>query len=296
MNLYSAKEMTDLLERHNFFFKKNLGQNFLMNESIATRIATSAFETVSDSKKTLALEIGPGAGSLTKQLSALFDKVLAIEIDPHLLGVLEESLIDCENVDIIHADALKYDYASITKRFPDYTIAVCSNLPYYITSELIMRFLECGIPLSSITVLIQKEAAIRLCSKPGSADYGAITAVVSYYAKAERLFIVGPGNFIPRPKVDSAVLRLTPHLCSPVSVSDEKLFFRIIHAAFANRRKTVLNALSTAFYDAFSKEEITDCLNQAGIAPIRRGETLSLEDFSILTHHFLSARSKNEKN
>ncbi|MBR2615358.1 MAG: ribosomal RNA small subunit methyltransferase A [Clostridia bacterium] len=286
MNLYSSSEMKELLERHDFFFKKNLGQNFLMNEAQALRIAKAAADTLSKNKKTLALEIGPGAGSLTLQLSRLFDRVVALEIDPHLIGVLKESLRECTNVTVINTDALLFDYKSLERDFPDYEIAVCSNLPYYITSELIMRFLESRISLSSVTVLIQKEACNRLISPPGSPDFGAITAAVSYYAKASKLFTVGPGNFIPRPKVDSAVLRLIPHSTPPVSVADEELFFRVIRGAFSARRKTLLNTLSTAFRDRFTKDEVRSALQDVGIDPERRGETLDLAEFARIADRF----------
>ena len=292
MNLYSSKEMTDLLERHDFFFKKNLGQNFLMNESIAARIADASFETVPNDKKSLAIEIGPGAGSLTLQLARRFDSVLALEIDPHLIGVLAESLADEENARVVHTDALAFDFSSVKKDYPDHSIAVCSNLPYYITSEIIMRLLESGLSITSITVLIQKEAAVRLTSKPGSEQYGAITAAVNYYAKSEKLFTVGPGNFIPRPKVDSAVLRLTPFDEPAVKVTNEKLFFKLIRAAFGNRRKTLSNALSAAFKDQYSKETILDNLEKAGIDPTRRGETLSLEEYANLTNIFMIHEEK----
>lgn len=284
MNLYSSTEMRLLLERHGFFFKKNLGQNFLMNEAQALRIATAARETMTGQNKTLALEIGPGAGSLTLQLSKLFDNVLSLEIDPHLIAVLDESLNHCNNVRVINVDALKFDYSALTHDYPDYRIAVCSNLPYYITSEVIMQLLESGLSLSSITVLIQKEACNRLISKPGSPDYGAITAAVSYYAKAEKLFLVGPGNFIPKPKVDSAVLRLTPYSEKPVSVENEALFFKVIRAAFSARRKTLINALSGALQGAYSKEVLLAVMEKIGLDPTRRGETLTLLEFSLLSN------------
>lgn len=286
MNLYSAKEMTSLLERHDFFFKKNLGQNFLMNESTALRIAASSRETLPEGAPALAIEIGPGAGSLTLQLSRLFDRALAIEIDPHLIGVLKESLAECKNVEVVNSDALAFDFASLAEKYPAHSIAVCSNLPYYITSEIIMRLLESGLPLASITVLIQKEAALRLTAKPGEVNFGAITASVSYYAKAEKLFLVGPGNFIPRPKVDSAVLRLIPHKEPPVSVFDRDLFFRVIRGAFLNRRKTLSNALFSAFSPEYDKEQILQILEKAGIDPLRRGETLSLSEFALISDNF----------
>lgn len=292
MNLYSSKEMTDLLERHDFFFKKNLGQNFLMNESIAARIADASFETVPKSKKSLAIEIGPGAGSLTLQLARRFDSVLALEIDPHLIGVLAESLANAENTRVIHTDALAFDFSDVENDYPEHSIAVCSNLPYYITSEIIMRLLESGLPLTSITVLIQKEAAVRLTSKPGSDQYGAITAAVNYYAKSEKIFTVGPGNFIPRPKVDSAVLRLTPFSEPAVKVMNEALFFKLIRAAFGNRRKTLSNALSSAFKDRYSKERILEVLEKADIDPTRRGETLSLEEYAKISNIFTTSEEK----
>lgn len=292
MNLYSSKEMTDLLERHDFFFKKNLGQNFLMNESIAARIADASFETIPKNKKSLAIEIGPGAGSLTLQLAHRFDSVLALEIDPHLIGVLEESLGNEKNTRVVHTDALVFDFKSVIQDYPDHSIAVCSNLPYYITSEIIMRLLESGLPITSITVLIQKEAAVRLTSKPGSEQYGAITAAVNYYAKSEKLFTVGPGNFIPRPKVDSAVLRLTPFIEPAVSVKNEALFFKLIRAAFGNRRKTLSNALSSAFKDRYSKDTILEVLEKANVDPTRRGETLSLEEYATISNIFTNNEEK----
>lgn len=292
MNLYSSKEMTDLLERHDFFFKKNLGQNFLMNESIAARIADASYETVPQNKKSLAIEIGPGAGSLTLQLANRFDSVLALEIDPHLIGVLAESLADKQNTRVVHTDALAFDFSSVEKDYPDHSIAVCSNLPYYITSEIIMRLLESGLPITSVTVLIQKEAAVRLTSKPGSEQYGAITAAVNFYAKSEKLFTVGPGNFIPRPKVDSAVLRLTPYAEPAVKVENQTLFFKLIRAAFGNRRKTLSNALSSAFKDRYSKEVILEVLEKANVDPTRRGETLTLEEYANISNIFTTREEK----
>ncbi len=283
MNLYSAKEITEVLEKHGFFFKKNLGQNFLIQEKIAARIADASRETIPVEKKALAIEIGPGAGALTRQLCEKFDRVIAIEIDPVLTGVLEETLGDLKNVKIVFMDALKFDFSALEKEFPGYAFAVCSNLPYYITSELIMRVLESGITLESVTVLIQKEAANRLLSAPNSPDYGAITAAVSFYAKAEKLFFVGPGNFIPKPKVDSAVLRLTPHREKPVQPLSLPLFFQVIRASFSARRKTLPNSLYAYFSPRFSKEEILKGIRDAGIDPQRRGETLSLMEYAKIS-------------
>ena len=283
MNLYSAREMTLLLEKHDFFFKKNLGQNFLINEGVAAKIASASRETIPPGIKTLAVEIGPGAGALTRQLSALYDKVLAIEIDPKLIAVLEESLSDLSNVRVVLQDALKFDFDALKAKYPDCLISVCSNLPYYITSEILMRLLQSSLPLQSITVLIQKEAAARLTSLPGTPDYGSITAAISYYAKAEKLFTVSPGNFIPKPKVDSAVLRLFPYEIKPVKPKNEALFFQTIRAAFSARRKTLSNALTSFFADRFEKSAVLSALNASSIDPARRGETLTLAEFCLLS-------------
>ncbi len=290
MNLYSAREMTELLERHGFFFKKNLGQNFLMNEATAARIAEAGFQTMSGKRKTLAVEIGPGAGSLTIQLASRFDEVLSLEIDPHLIPVLQESLAGIENVTVEKCDALSFHYSCLTDRYPDYEVALCSNLPYYITTELIMRALESKIALSSITVLIQKEAAARLSAAPDTKDYGAITASVSYYAKTKRLFTVSPGNFIPKPKVDSAVLQIIPYTEKPIRPLNEEMFFKVIRAAFSARRKTLINSLSSSFSDFISKDELTDLIAQCGISPTVRGETLSILDFKLISDKIAKTR------
>ena len=283
MNLYAKNELERLLEKNGFFFKKNLGQNFLMNEPTAEKIAAAARETVKTQKKCLAVEIGPGAGALTVKLSDVFDKVICLELDPHLIPVLAEALEGRNNVEVVCCDALTYPYAILRESYPDWEIAVCSNLPYYITSEAIMTLLESNLALTGITVLIQKEAAARLVSQPGSPDYGAITASVSYYAEAARLFTAGPGNFLPRPKVDSAVLRLIPRQEKPVCPLSEETFFRVIRAAFAARRKTVLNALTVAFGDSISKDKMAKLLLDRGIDPARRGETLTLEEFCAIS-------------
>ena len=196
---------------------------------------------------------------------------------------------------MINVDALQFDYDRLSSEYPGYKIAVCSNLPYYITSELIMRFLECKIKVASITVLIQKEACNRLISAPGSPDYGAITASVSYYAKAEKLFLVGPGNFIPRPKVDSAVLRLIPHETPPVEPKDIGLFFSIIRSSFAARRKTLLNSLSGSMKN-FTKEDVSLALQTSNIDPNRRGETLSLKEFSLLADSLFDIQTSRNVN
>ena len=278
MNLYSTTDLNNLLEENGFYFKKKLGQNFLMNEAVSRRIAEASKNTIPEGAPCLALEVGPGAGSLTLQLSKLFDKVLALEIDPHLIPVLNRSLSEKNNVSIECCDALRFPYTELQDRYPGYAIAVCSNLPYYITSELLMTFLESRVPYSGITVLIQQEAADRLCASPGASQYGAITAAVSYYAETKKLFRVGPGNFIPRPKVDSAVLQLTPRKEPPVSPKSESMFFSLIRAVFSARRKTLLNALSLSF-PHLPKDTLQSILEECQIDVSCRGETLNLSDF-----------------
>lgn len=282
MNVYAMNDLKRLLEENSFFFKKTLGQNFLMNEAVAKRIAEASRSTIAENVPCLALEIGPGAGSLTLQLSYAFDRVLAIEIDPHIIPVLESTLENSKNVSVICEDALRFDYKRIREEYPGYAVAVCSNLPYCITSEIIMKLLESDIGLTSITVLIQQEAAERLIASPGSPQYGAITAAVEYYAQAKILFRVGPGNFYPRPKVDSAVLLLIPRKEPVVRPKSPELFFKIIKGAFSARRKTILNALSISFSD-IPKDSLLSALNASQIDPIRRGETLTLKDFAELS-------------
>jgi len=292
MNLYSTKDLTDLLERNQFFFKKNLGQNFLISEAIASKIAQTSFQQSKSLQKKLCVEIGPGAGSLTFQLSKCFDQVLAIEIDTRLIPVLEESLRECTNVTVFNEDALKFNFQCLNDLYSDFEISICSNLPYYITSELIMRFLECKVQFASITVLIQKEAADRLVAPPNSQNFGAITASVSYYALAKKCFQVSPGNFIPRPKVDSSVLQLLPYRVRPVHPINEKVFFSVIRAAFSGRRKTLANTLSQFFSAQFTKEQILLILEASEIDPNRRGETLSLSEFSRIADNITNFEEK----
>ncbi len=287
INIYKSSDMARLLEENGFYFKKKLGQNFLMNESVSRRIAQASRDTLPQDVPTLAIEIGPGAGSLTLQLSKLFDHVLALEIDPHLIPVLSVSLADAKNVTVECCDALKYPFSAIRETYPSYAVAVCANLPYYLTSEMLMTLLESKIDLRSVTVLIQQEAADRLTALPGTPQYGSITAAVSFYAETEKLFRVGPGNFIPRPKVDSAVLRMFIREKRPVQPKSVPLFFSVIKAAFSARRKTLSNALSISF-PSLSKEQILFVLENSGIEPNRRGETLSLQEFCTLSDHIHS--------
>lgn len=255
-------------------FKKHFGQNFLVNPVVLEKIAENASENV--------LEIGPGIGTLTRALSEKAAKVIAVEIDSDLIPVLKKTLDGYTNVTVINADAMKTDFAALVKEhFTSGKMSVCANLPYYVTTPVIMALLESEIPFENITVMIQKEVAARLCASPGDPDFGAITAAVSYYGKAEKLFTVTAGNFIPSPKVDSAVLKITLYKEPPVSVGSKKMLMRVIKGAFAQRRKTLLNSLSSEF-SSLSKEAVESAVISAGCQPTIRGEKLQLSEFAAI--------------
>lgn len=268
----------DLLSRHGFSFSKKLGQNFLINPSVCPRMAAMC----GADKESGVLEIGPGVGVLTKELSAVAGQVVAIELDDRLLPVLRETLADCDNVSVVHGDALKLDLAAlIAERFGGRRVSVCANLPYYITSPLIMALLESRLPIDSLTVMVQREAADRLCAAPGTRAAGAVTLAVAYYAEAEKLFDVGRGSFMPAPNVDSAVIRLKVRPTSPVDVADEALMFRLIKAGFGQRRKTLLNSLSSAVPD---KERLRAAFTAAGVPATARAEELTLAQFAAIAN------------
>ena len=263
-----------ILSRHGFTFSKALGQNFLINPTVCPRMADFA---VTDDNMGV-LEIGPGVGVLTNELCARAKKVVAVELDKRLIPVLSETLGEYDNLKVINADVMELDLnALIAEEFPGMRVAVCANLPYYITSPILMKLLEDRLPVETITVMVQKEAALRLCAEEGTRDSSAITAAVRYYAEPELLFHVSAGSFMPAPKVDSAVIRLT--LREPeYKPMDEKLMFRIIKAAFAQRRKTVLNAIASGM--SLDKSELSGILEEAGVAPTARAEKLTLRDYA----------------
>ncbi len=267
----------ELLERHGFTFSKSLGQNFLINPSVCPRMAEAAVQ----GDNVGVLEIGPGIGVLTNELLKRASKVVAVELDKRLLPVLDETLSEYDNLKVINADVMKLDlHRLIEDEFGSMEVAVCANLPYYITSPIIMKLLEDRLPVSSVTVMVQKEAAVRLCAEPGSRDSSAITAAVRYYCDPELLFHVSAGSFMPAPKVDSAVIRL--NLREPyVHPRDEALFFKVIRGAFAQRRKTVLNSLSSSL--SLDKGELSDILCKAGVDPSARAERLTLQNFSDIS-------------
>ena len=267
----------ELLERHGFTFSKSLGQNFLINPSVCPRMAEAAVQ----GDNVGVLEIGPGIGVLTNELLKRASKVVAVELDKRLLPVLDETLSEYDNLKVVNADVMKLDlHRLIEDEFGSMEVAVCANLPYYITSPIIMKLLEDRLNVSSVTVMVQKEAAVRLCAEPGSRDSSAITAAVRYYCDPELLFHVSAGSFMPAPKVDSAVIRL--NLREPsVHPRDEALLFRVIRGAFAQRRKTVLNSLSSSL--SLDKGELSDILCKAGVDPGARAERLTLQNFSDIS-------------
>lgn len=267
----------ELLERHGFSFSKKLGQNFLINPSVCPRMA----EACGAAPETGVLEIGPGIGVLTRELAHRAGRVAAIELDARLLPVLAETLAMENNVTVVQGDCLKLDlHALIREQFGDRPVAVCANLPYYITSPIIMNLLESRLPVTGITVMVQKEAARRLCAVPGTRQAGAVTLAVQYYAEAETLFGVSRGSFMPAPAVDSAVIRLTVRRDPPCAVRDERAMFRLIRAGFGQRRKTLLNSLTAAGH---SKAALAAAMAAAEIPVTARAEELTLQQFAALS-------------
>lgn len=274
-----------VLEKNGFHFSKALGQNFLINPSVCPRMA--ALSGAADCAG--AVEVGPGIGVLTWELSQVAKKVVSIELDKRLLPVLDETLADCDNVKILNADVMKLDLRRmIEEEFPGGEVAVCANLPYYITSPVIMRLLEERLPVTSITVMVQKEAAERLCAHPGERACGAVSAAVWYYAEPEILFQVSRGSFMPAPNVDSAVIRLRIRRTPPVEVADEPFFFRVVRAAFAQRRKTAVNSIANTL--GRSKQAVAAAFDAAGVPQNARAEVLTIEDFAALAAGLLQEK------
>lgn len=279
-NLSNINTIKALLSEAGFSFKKSLGQNFLINPSVCPRMADAACE---GKRPVGVLEIGPGIGVLTAELAKTADKVVAIEVDERLRSVLAKTLAEFDNANVIFGDAMKLNLRQIiTEQFPDMSVVVCANLPYYITSPIIMMLLESRLPIDSITVMVQKEAAERLCAKVGSREAGAVTAAVAYYCEPQILFGVSAGSFMPAPKVDSAVIRLNILEKPPVEVKDEEKFFSLIRAAFAQRRKTLVNSVSSTL--PVAKGDIISALEQLEIVPTVRAEALSLQQLADLSN------------
>lgn len=277
-NLTNINVIKDILSRHGFSFSKSLGQNFLINPSVCPKIA----EMGSAQNGWGVLEIGAGVGVLTRELALRADKVVSVEIDGRLIPVLEETLSDCGNVTVINDDVMKADLSAIiAEHFPGLKVAVCANLPYYITSPIIMNLLESRLPIECITVMVQKEAGVRLCAELGTREAGAVSAAVRYYAEPKMLFNVSRGSFMPAPNVDSCVIRLDIKKEPPVKVSDEKLYFHVVRGAFSQRRKTLVNSLSSVL--GVPKAEAAEAVKAAGLPENIRPEQLRLEDFAAVS-------------
>lgn len=274
-NLSNIGTIKEILSKHGFTFSKALGQNFLVNPSVCPRMA----ENCGADKETGVIEVGPGIGVLTNELAKVAKKVVAIELDKRLLPVLKETLADHDNVKVINDDVLKVDlHKLIAEEFPNMNVVVCANLPYYITSPVIMKLLEEKLPISALTVMVQKEAGQRICAEVGSRQSGAVTVAVNYYSKPSLLFNVSAGSFMPAPKVDSCVIRLDVSSEPTVNVIDDKSFFRVVKGAFAQRRKTLSNSMSSSM--GIDKQTVKAILEKAGISENARAEQLKMEQIA----------------
>ena len=281
--LGNPKNTIEVLQKYKFNFQKKFGQNFLIDSHVLDKIVSAAGITKDD----FVLEIGPGIGTMTQYLAASARKVFAVEIDKALIPILEDTLKEFDNVQVINQDILKVDIKKLAEEHNDgKPIKVVANLPYYITTPIIMGLFESEVPIDSITVMVQKEVADRMKVGPGTKDYGALSLAVQYYAEPYIVANVPPNCFMPRPKVGSAVIRLTRHEKPPVEVADEKLMFRLIRASFNQRRKTLANGLNNSPELSYSKEEIQQTIEKCGFKAGIRGEALTLEDFAKLANAF----------
>lgn len=287
MQLTNIGTIKELFERHGFSFTKSLGQNFLINPAVCPKIA----EMGGCNSNVMAVEIGTGVGVLTRELAQRCAKVVAIEIDESLKPILEETLADCPNTEVVFADVMETDLrALIEEKSEGREVVLCANLPYYITSPVIMRVLEERLPIKSLTVMVQKEAADRICAKPGTRDCSAISCAVSYYSEPKLLFRVNRGSFMPAPNIDSAVIRLDIRQESPLDVPDEKLFFRIVRSAFSQRRKQMINPLAGEL--GIPKAELADIFTSCQIKLTARAEELTLENYAALCRAVKGNQSK----
>lgn len=281
--LSSPSETKFIIQKYGFTFQKKYGQNFLIDSSILDKIIDSAGITKDD----CVLEIGPGIGTMTQRLCEAAGKVVAVEIDDKLIPILADTLQMYENVEVIHNDILKVDIKSLSeKENGGRPLKVVANLPYYVTTPVIMGLLESNVPMESITIMVQKEVADRMRTGPGSKDYGALSLAVQYYSKPSIVAVVPPSCFMPPPKVESTIIRLELYKDRPVIVKDESLLFRLIRASFNQRRKTLVNGLSNGMGWSLTKEEVVQAIVEAGFSETVRGEALSLEDFGKLSDTF----------
>ena len=283
MYLSNPTNTLAVINKHEFAFQKKFGQNFLIDEGIVNKIVREAGVTKDD----FVLEIGPGIGTMTQLLCEQAGGVAAVEIDTNLIPILKETLAEYDNVTIINEDILKVDIKKLAEeKNGGKPIKVVANLPYYITTPIIMGLFESNVPIDSITVMVQKEVADRMQVGPGTKDYGALSLAVQYYSKPQVVINVPPECFIPRPNVGSAVIRLTRYKEPPVKVRDEKLMFKLIRASFKQRRKTLANGLNNSPENNFSKEEITAAIESLHKGPSIRGEALTLSEFAALSDYF----------
>ena len=273
----------EIINKYSFAFQKKFGQNFLIDSNVLESIIKGAEITKDD----FVLEIGPGIGTMTQYLCEAARQVVAVEIDKMLIPILEDTLSEYDNVEVINQDVLKVDIKSLAEEKNNgKPIKVVANLPYYITTPIIMGLFESGVPIDSITIMVQKEVADRMQTGPGSKDYGALSLAVQYYATAKVILNVSATCFMPRPNVDSAVIKLTRHKEPTVNVVDEKLMFKIIRASFNQRRKTLVNGLKNSPELSFSKEQIVKAIEKIGKPETIRGEALTLEEFAELANAF----------
>lgn len=284
--LSNPQRTIEVIKKYEFCFQKKFGQNFLIDGHVLDKIIAGAGVTKDD----MVLEIGPGIGTMTQYLAEAAGKVVAVEIDRNLLPILQETLADYDNVKVIHADVLSLDLEKLVQEENGgRPIKVVANLPYYITTPIIMALFEQHVPLANVTVMVQKEVAARMKSGPGSKDYGALSLAVQYYAEPYIVANVPCNCFMPRPNVDSAVIRLTRYEEPPVQVKDEKMLFKIIRASFNQRRKTLQNGLNNSSELNFTKDQIAAAIAEARFSPSVRGEALTLEQFAKLTDILLKA-------
>ncbi|MEC0205425.1 16S rRNA (adenine(1518)-N(6)/adenine(1519)-N(6))-dimethyltransferase RsmA [Paenibacillus lautus] len=286
-DISTPRRTKEIISRHGFSFKKSLGQNFLIDQNILYKIVEAA--GLDEDKGVL--EIGPGIGALTEKLAQTAGTVTAVEIDQRLIPILREVLEPYENVKVHHGDVLKVDLHELFRQdFADVSkVSVVANLPYYVTTPILMKLLEEKLPLENIVVMIQKEVAERMAAAPGSKDYGSLSIAVQYYSEPKLVCIVPHTVFIPQPNVASAVIRLAVREQPPVSVEDEGFFFEVVQASFAQRRKTIANNLKSRFFPGEGRERLEQLLQEAGIEPSRRGETLSIEEYARLSNILYNA-------
>ncbi|KOO42353.1 16S rRNA (adenine(1518)-N(6)/adenine(1519)-N(6))-dimethyltransferase RsmA [Priestia koreensis] len=292
-DIATPKRTKEILDKYGFSFKKSLGQNFLIDTNILHRIVDHADIT----EETGVIEIGPGIGALTEQLAKRAKKVVAFEIDQRLLPILADTLSPYPNVKVIHQDILKADVQTVIKdEFQECKdLMVVANLPYYVTTPILMKLLEEQLPLRGIVVMLQKEVADRIAAEPGNKSYGSLSIAIQYYTEAETVMIVPKTVFNPQPNVDSAVIRLIKRPEPPVKVKDEAFFFQVVRASFGQRRKTILNNLtSNLSFGKEQKEQVILALETAQIDPKRRGETLSIQEFGVLSDELLKLREESK--